>query len=323
MGGFATQGIYLDQYTQVSQEFRNAEYAAQQIFPRVPVSQPSGKIARFGFERFHRYNTTRPPGGEAREMIKSNVVNDAYLTEPHHIKKLITDYERKAAASQIQIEVTVTNELNDVLWLDIEFAAYNLITTTGAIPQTTLSGVNQWSDYVNSDPIAAVEAQKRSIFTGATREPNCFACGYDVYVKLRQHPKIVDRYKYTAPTGVVSTQQLASAFGVDNFIVLKALYDASTNQSKGIFGSVNASTSPLDFVWVKNAFLFFRPDEPALLTPSFGYSFWWSDQSAGGGPAIFRYRWEIREGEFLEARSNYDFRVLRPQAMYLFLAAVA
>jgi hypothetical protein len=321
MGAFATPGIYLDQIlSNVSQEFRNGGYAASEMFPRVPVKQISSRIVRYGFERFHRFNTARPLGGEAREMVRTNVNMDTYLCNPHDLKKLISDDERKTQAPGIEVDVTATQELTDAILLDIEFGAYNLVTTTAAIPQTTLTGGNQWSDYVNSDPIAAIEAQKRSVILGSTREANCLFLGFDVHIKLRQHPKIVDRFKYTAPTGVVNDNQLASAFGVQKIVVLKALYDASAG---GVFGSVNATSSPLGFVWGKLAALAFIPEEPAVRTPTFGYSFWFSDDVTAGGPAIFRYRWEIRKGEFIEARSFWDMKILRPQAMFLWLAAVA
>jgi hypothetical protein len=152
-----------------------------------------------------------------------------------------------------------------------------------------------------------------------------------VWSRLRQHPKIIDRFKYTdLEDGYASTEQLRKVFGVERFIVFEALYDTS------LFGL----TPSLDYVWGRNAFLAYIPPAPARRTPSLGYSFWLDhvtgpggsrvalqgDKEAnvpGGGPAIFRYRVEERQGEFLEARSYFDTELVRPQAAFLWINAVS
>jgi len=308
----ATPGLYLDQaLSNVSQQFRNTSYAATMIFPRVPVPQISGRIWRAGFERFHRYNTARAPGGEAREMVRSDFVNDVFRCDRHDLKKLVSDDERRTQAPGFEIDITTTEELSDAILLDIELQGYNLV-VAGTIPNVTLSGVNQWSDFVNSDPIAAVHAQKSAILKGATRRPNLFAVGYDVHLVLQQHPKIIDRFKYTQ-VGILQAEHLKAAFDVDKYVILEALYDTA---------AMGAAPS-LDYVWSKLALLAWVPDEPAIRTPSLGYSFWFHDEVTAGGPAIYRYRWEIRAGDFIEARSYRDIRLLWPNAGYLWKSAVA
>lgn len=318
----ATPAIYPDQFlTNVSQEFTNPGYAASKLLPRVVVPQISGRVLKAGLERFHRYNTARAIGGEAREMIRTAFVNDVYLCAKHDIKKLVADDEKNLQNTPgFEIDVTVTNELTDVVLLDIEFFAYNLI--TGGVSGASLSGtVNAWSDYVNSDPIAAVEAQKKTILKGATREPNKLALGYDTFIVLKSHPKVLDRIKYTQ-RGVVTAEILAGLFDVGEVVVLNGLYDATANYASGAFGSIQNATSPLDLIWKGIALLAFIPEEPAVRTPSLGYTFYYSDTATAGGPAIFRYRWEIRQGEFIEARSFWDARLLRPQAGYLWTGCV-
>ena len=327
MGAYT--GLYLDQaLTNVSQEFQNAGFAASEIFKRVPVTEISGRIWTGGMERFHRFNTTRNVGDVAREMPPSLWSNFVYYCQKHDLRKLIADDE-VAMSPGFDIEVTTTEELMDSIFLDIEFVAVNLI-TGGLVPNTTLTGGNQWSDYINSDPIAAVEAQRPTVHKGSTRLPNVFACGLQVWTALRQHPKIIDRFKYTElQDGYASTEQLRRVFGVDRFIVLEALYDTAS------FGL----TPSLDYVWGKNAMLLYVPPAPARRTPSIGYSYWLDHVTGpggrrvglqgdrdtnvpGGGPAIFRYREESRQGEFLEARSYFDTELMRVQAGYVWLAAV-
>lgn len=328
MGGYS--GIYLDKaLSNVSAEFQNSGFAASEVFKRVPVTEMSGRIWVGGFERFHQFNTQRQVGDVAREMPPSLWSNLVYYCQKHDLRKIMADDEI-AMSPGFDIEVTTTEELMDAIFLDIEFVAYNLV-TGGAVPSATLTGGNQWSDFTNSDPIAAVEAQRTVVHLGSTRLPNVFGCGIQVWSKLRQHPKIIDRFKYTElADGYASTDQLRRVFGVDKMIVLEALYDTAA------FGLPPS----LGYIWGKLAFLAFIPDAPARRTPSLGYSYWLDHVTGpggkrvdlggdrdsnipGGGPAIFRYRDEARQGEFLEARSFFDVELVRAAAAYVWLSAVS
>ena len=313
----APLGVWADPIlSNVSQEFRNPGFFAQTLFPRVPVDAISGRIPSLGLERFHRQDTSYFPGGEAREARRSNVNLSVFLTQPHWLKKLVNDTERKnSKAGGLDPELTATNEVTEAIWLELEFAAFNLV-NAGSIPSTALAGVNKWSDYVNSDPIAAIEAQKPTILKGATKAASKLALGYDTFITLKNHPKILNRIVYTQ-RGVITPEILAGLFDVGEVVILDALYDASANAASGIYGSVNAATSPLDFVWSAMALLAYVPESAEVRSPALGYSYWWNDAFGGGGPAIVKYRWEIRNGDFVECRSWYDIKLLRAQAGYL------
>ena len=332
MGGISFPGLYLDRaLTNVSVEYQNSGLAASEIAKRVPVSEKTGRIWVGGKERFHRFDTSRESGDVAREMPSSRFSNLTYFCQKHDLRKLLSDDEQ-ANSPGYDLRVTFTEELSDTILLDIEFAVQSLI-TGGTVPNTTLTGGNQWSDFVNSDPIAAVEAQRPIVHLGATRRPNVFACGEYVWSKLRQHPKIVDRFKYTElEDGYVSDSQLRRVFGVDMMIILSAMYDTAA------FGAAPS----LDFVWGKIAFLAYIPPAPSLRTPSLIYSYWLDHvQGQGGakipvaeaigdtgstpqgGPVIFTYRSEPRQGDFIEARSYWDVELAVPTAGYVWNAAVA
>ena len=55
-----------------------------------------------------------------------------------------------------------------------------------------------WSDYTNSDPINDIEAGKETILSNTGFLPNTLTMGYQVFRKLKYHPDLVDRFKYTS-----------------------------------------------------------------------------------------------------------------------------
>jgi hypothetical protein len=239
--------------------------------------------------------------------------------------------------------------MTDALLLRAEKKAHDML-ASGVVPNTTLSGTSQWSDYVNSDPLLAVENQKPVVFQAVAKIPNVFACSYPVYLKLRQHPKLIDRFKYGAGgigsaawPGFLTQEQLKTVFDLDQFIVLGALYDATGfGQNPTTAFTFSSGSATLSYIWGKDALLAYIPPQPAQMEVSLGYSFWWTGVQgavptvtspaggalpgvplAGGGPLIRRYRFEPRKGDMLEAEAYYDLKIVAPGAGYYWINASA
>ncbi|MGH9355105.1 MAG: hypothetical protein ACRD10_03160, partial [Terriglobia bacterium] len=243
MADISTQ--YLDQpLNNISVGYVNDDYFAEKLFPPTPVKMRSGRFWVFGKEKFHRYETIREPKAEAREIAPWALSNSPYFCNDHSLKDSISDEER-ASSDGTDLEINTVQNLTDAILLDLEMRVQNLILGAGStVPNVTLAGTTQWSDYVNSDPVSAVEAQKTVIKQAIAKTPNTLAVSYPVYAALRQHPKIIDRFKYTQ-VGILQADHLKSVFDVDNFWVLGAEYDGA-----------NEGQSPsLNFIWGKSAVL--------------------------------------------------------------------
>jgi len=80
------------------------------------------------------------------------------------------------------------------------------------IPNIDLSGTPnaQWSDFQNSDPIAAIEAQRSTILLGCTKEPNTLFVSFLVHQQLKQHPIILDRFQKHGATSRLSLRPAIS-----------------------------------------------------------------------------------------------------------------
>lgn len=305
---------YLDQpLNNVSVGYVNDDYFAEKLFPPVPVKQRSGRYWVFGKEKFHRYETIREPKAESREIAPWSLSNSPYFCNDHSLKDSISDEER-AGSDNADLEITTVQNLTDAILLDLEIRVMNLLLgPTGSLPNATLAGTSQWSDYVNSDPIAAVEAQKIVIKQSIAKTPNTLAVSYPVYSVLRQHPKIIDRFKYSQ-VGILQADHLKSVFDVDNFWVMGAEYDTS-----------NEGQSPnLQFVWGKTAVLGYIPPSAQRLQPALGYTFRWLFGAPDlGGTLTKRYRVEPKTCDVIEVHRYDDIQLVAPQAGFAFLSAVA
>jgi hypothetical protein len=314
---------YLDApLNNVSLAYRNGDFVASRLFPFVPVDERSGRYWVFGFEKFRDYDTSRAPGAEAREIAPWSLSNNPYFCNGHALKDYITDEVRKSAHAGAQVEVTTVENLMQGILLKFEKTVAAIIAGTSVpappvtVPTAPLSGTSQWSDYVNSDPIAAIEAQRVAIEQAVSEMPNTLLVSYPVHLKLRQHPKIIDRFKYTVlPGGFPSEQQLASVFEVDNYIVARAKYNANAEGQ--------APPSALTYVWGSSALLCYVPPTWGLRMVTLGGTFRWLFGAPElGGVLTKRYRVEWRSADVIEVQTYYDPQLIAPLAGYLWTSCV-
>ncbi len=307
---------HLDQFlTNYSIVYRNQDFVGARLFPDFPVAKQSNRYPIFGFERFKAYSTERAPGSEANEMPAWRMSNDEYYCDGKAQKQLISDELRSEWELGVGPEVFTTETLADIIDKQREIMIYNLIMNSTAIPNATLAGTGQWSDFQNSDPVAAITDVRSTILLGCTKEPNTLLVGYPVWLQLIQHPIIIDRFKSTAlPLGYPSEQQLAGLFNVDNFVVAKSLYDTT----------VQGLPTSLNFIWGKNVILAYVPPAQGQMMVTLGTTFrWLYGVPQNGGMLVKRYRVEERSGDMIEYQTYYCCKLTVPGAAYVFKSAVA
>lgn len=109
--------------------------------------------------------------------------------------------------------------LADLIALDREVRTANLVFTAGnyaAANKVQLAGADQWSDYVNSDPIGDISGN----IEGVLMRPNVAVFGAQTWTTLRAHPKIVKAVNKTAgDTGLVSKEDFARVFELEEVLV--------------------------------------------------------------------------------------------------------
>lgn len=224
----------------IAQGYTNAEMAGMALFPAVPVMQRGGKIISFSKEDFALYNTIRAPGANTKR-IQFGYASGNYALEQHALEA-VAPFEHQQEASQVaqvNLAAMAIRKVQNVIALRLEYTQAVLATTAGSYAagnKTTLAGVNQWSDYSGtSKPSFDIETAKEAIRAQTGRYPNTVVIGAQVMGKLRQHPTIVDRIKYTG-RDVVTAELLAALWGVERVIIGGAVYTDAAGTITDVWG---------------------------------------------------------------------------------------
>ena len=251
--------------TSVAQGYKNAELIGNALFPYVPVGQRGGKIVAFGKEDFALYATGRVPGSNTRR-INFGYSSDNYALESHSLEGQVPIelLQEANAVPGMNLGTLAVNKVQAIIGLRLEAAQAALATNAAnyaASNKASLTGTARWSDFTGtSDPVSDVEAAKEAVRQQIGRRPNTIVLGAAVLAKLKDHPKIQERIKYTG-RDVPTPELLASLFGVARVVVGDAVYTGAD----GKFADV----------WGKNVVLAYTELGPLADqgVPTFGYTY--------------------------------------------------
>jgi hypothetical protein len=250
----------------IAQGYANADLVGNALFPYVPVGQRGGKIITFNKEDFALYNTGRVPGANTRR-VQYGYSGSSYALESHSLEGVVPVELRQEANAVPGIDLgqNAVMRTQNIISLRLESAQATLATTAanyGAGNKTTLAGTSQWSDLTSgvSDPINDIEVAKEAIRKAVGKRPNTVVVGAAVMAKLRMHPKIVDRMKYTG-RDVATVEILASLLGVKQVLVGDAVYTDAAGTMTDVWGK---------FVVVAYTEL---GNLAAMGAPTFGYTY--------------------------------------------------
>lgn len=297
----------------VSVAYKNPAYIASALAPEVPVRKQSDYYFIYDSEResMRATDDQRAPGAEANE-VNFHLSSDRYYCDDHALESAIPDEERANADPAIQPDIDRVEFLTNKILLNQEINLANLITTSSSISNETLSGTDQWDDFTNSDPVLEVEAHKADIQSAAQVMPNTLVLPYEVYTKVRFHPKVTDKVQYSG-VPVVSEDILAQVFDVERVLVPRAFNNtAAPGQSPS-----------LSYIWGKNALLCYVPPRAGLKQIALAYSFIWS-QAAGTvqGRLVEMWHENRRKADMIRVQKYYDQKLIAPGAAYLWKSAV-
>jgi len=250
----------------VAQGYKNASMIAAALFPPVPVLTRAGKIITFGKEDFMLYASARAPGENTKRVQAGYASGNFALVDYSLEGQAPVELMQEAQAGPgIDLGSSTVRKVGNIMDLRLEKQSADIARTAAsyaAANKITLSGTGQWSDFSGtSDPIANVEAGKDAVRAATGRIPNTMTMGYSVFKSLRQHPKIVDRLKYTG-RDVATVEILAALFGLDKVVVGNAIY---SNDAGTVFTDV----------WGKDVVLAYTETGTVadMGEPSYGYTY--------------------------------------------------
>jgi hypothetical protein len=283
--------------TQISIAYRNQAFVSEEVLPVVPVMKKNDVFYKFSKQHFRSYKDAYAAGQRAQQIEVDLDARGFYMADGHALEDSITDDEREQADPGAQLEVEKTEKLTNIIALNQEVNFFNQITDANIPNHANLATTALWSDYVNSDPVTEILTRRRTIQSQIGDFPNTLLLAQDVMDILSNHPRILDRVKYTAngARNQLDEQDLARVFKVDKVLVSAALQQ-TVNEGQA---------DTLGYLFAHNALLFYRPARPGLRVPAFGYTFFWAKRSG-----VLRWRELSLESDFLRVKKYYDQRLV-------------
>jgi len=261
--------------TQIAMAVKPEGFIADRVLPRVQVPGQKFAYTKLTTEEAYRIPDTRVGRTSEPNTVEFGGADVTETTEDHGLDDPVPNQDiRAAAGTNFDPQAVAAERTAMLVELAREQRVAALLTTLTTYASTlraTLSGTDQWSDFVNSDPVGAI----LDAFDAMLMRPNVAILGPTVWTKLRRHPKVVEAIVGTgAQQGVASKQAVAELLELDELQVGLGFYTAS---KKG-------QTAAYTRLWGKHA-AFLRIDRNVRNTqgglPTFGMTAEWGTRIAG------------------------------------------
>lgn len=246
--------------------YRNMEFVADVLFPRVTVPNRSMRVIRFGKESFRMMNTRRAPGAD-KKRVQYGYASDPISLVQDALEGVVPVEHQEEAMSVPGIDLGqgAVNMVLDVVDLGLEYDSAQLARTAANYDvnhKLTLTSTARWTNAA-STPLADVQAGAEAIRRSIGRYPNTLVLGPSAFNALRNHAAVKEQFKYTSKDSITA-DMLAAYFDVKRVVVGKAVYLPETA----------ADTALATDIWGDDAILAYVPEAGnTYQVPSFGYTY--------------------------------------------------
>lgn len=303
--------------TNISLAYKNEDYICEAIAPIMTVMKDSGKIYSYGMENLRIVNTYRSVGGKPNIVETTVSSSDHYSLDDHTLGEFIPEEVIENQEAPINARIDVVEALTDRMLVDKEKALADVLTNTSVITQNvTLSGVDQWNDYVNSDPIEDIKTAVIAVRAGSGKKPNTLIISWDALQTLLNHPDI----KAFFPGAPMISQDMVMTnmvrlFGLKKLLVGEAQYN---NSNLG-------GTDTLTDIWSKVAIVAYIEESPRLKSRTLAMTYTKKaprrvdllPQGQGGLETV------QRKSDYVQISDKYDQVIVDAKCAYLIKAAIA
>jgi hypothetical protein len=256
-------------------------YIQDQVVPRVTVDAPLFRYPEYPIEEaFTVYDDQVGRLDRLNEIVESATEQTGAVID-HGLLEKIPFRDMMAAENQsipFSLKARAARNVVDKVQLNREIRVASLITTPANYQvgyKVTLAGTAQWSDFVNSDPVAVVNDAAASMLI----PPNVAVMSKAVRNILRRHPKVSVALGGSQESGrYVTDAELAQALGVERIIIGNTLR-ATTKRGQAL------TTGQ---IWGKHLALLYIPPVNSgdgtvidAASPAFALTFQWGGKVSG------------------------------------------
>lgn len=257
--------------TGITIAYKNEEYIADAVLPRVPVGVQSYKYNKFDKQESFNIPNTRVGRKSNVNEVEFTATEASSTCLDYGLDDVIPQADINNARNTPYNPVSqATERLTDLVMLDREKRVSDLVfaTATYGSQVTTLSGTDQFSD-PSSDPLETIMDTK----DGMIMRPNLLIVGQAVYSQLIRHPKVVKAFHGNAGDyGRANASFLAELFEVDRVLVGAAWRDTAKP----------GQTASITRLWGKHAALLrITPNAGTGQLPTFGFTAEWGSRFSG------------------------------------------
>lgn len=207
----------------VSVEFKVPGFVAEKIVPRQKVENETDVYYEFDRSHFRPAETLRADGTQ-ENLATGGWITRPYMIEAHGLRDYITKRMRQNADPGLDLDVSVTHRLTELLKLDLELRVVGpngLIRTAG----NNAGSVNaNWTDYTTASPRDTVNTGISVVQASAGVQPNTLVASPETLRKMTQIAEYREEYKYV--TDIRNTDLPTKLYGLD-VVVAEGLYDTS------------------------------------------------------------------------------------------------
>ena len=248
--------------SKIIQGFQHVEHVGFNLFPSVSVQVSGGQVLEFGKESFKFYKSRRAPGTNTNRIQFGYLGKSFTLVQDALEGTVPREFLRDAnIVPGVDLGMKAAKSVQRSLLLGLENDQAVLATTAGNYDsdhKTELTGTDKWSDG-GSDPAGDINAGKEVVRSSVGIYPNTLLLSAKAFNAVKEHPKVVERFKYTSKDSV-TPNMLAGLWDLKKVVVGKAI-------------GFNDAGASID-IWGNNAVLAYVPaSSSGMEEPSFGYTY--------------------------------------------------
>lgn len=270
-------------------------FVADRVSPIVEVTKQSDLYFEFDRRAFMSNEVRERGDAEDSHGAGYKVSTEPYYCTNYSLHKDIGDQTRANTDSPLNADRNAVQFLThqhlinkEMKWAEVAFnaAAWGSV-VTGA--SNTF-----WDDYVNSDPIGVIDDLKAGVIKLTGRKPNKIVLGIKVRNKLKEHPLLVDRIKYTS-SALAHDAEIARLLGLDEVLTAYSVVDQA---------APNALATDNKFVLdERSALLLYTPSAPSIESPASMLTFSWSglNGARAAGMDVTKFRREENSADRIRA----------------------
>jgi hypothetical protein len=297
--------------TNILLAYTNKDFIAGQILPSMPQTEEAGKIGEIGNSHLRIYDSRRAIDDEGEHRMEFTYSqNKSYQVEFYDLEIYLSDRKQNAAQKPFNLKSNASQVLLQAMMLEREAALAAAFTNTGVLTQnTTLSGTDQWSDYVNSKPEDDIETGRTAIYLATGREANSVMIGRKVFNTMKRHPYFLNQVRgIKVLSSSALMEMIKDLFEVENVYIgknIKITTNEGQSETKGV-------------VWGNDVVLFYKASNP-MFEPTLGAQF----TLTGANMRADERRAPNDLGDISRVMWAYQDKILDTNCAYLIKSVVA